>query len=109
VHRAVAGHVSLGGPGTGTLPQTSPTPANGKTTGRPQFGGIEIGRLNGCLSRVSAGRRVVLAEIARYVGKPATIIVLRSLTANVLDVAIVGVGCSASAADYIVRTTVPAR
>jgi hypothetical protein len=108
VHRAVASHVSLGG--AVTPPQTTPSPANRRTSasGNPLFGGIKIGQLNGCLSRVSAGRRVVLTEIARYLGRPATIIVLSSPAANIFDVAIVGVGCSASAADYIVRTTVPA-
>lgn len=70
--------------------------------------GVTIGALNGCLSDIAAGRRVLVTVIARYLGKPATIIVLRSPTAKVLDVAIVGLACSASAPHYIVRTTVPA-
>ena len=106
VHRAVASQPSFGG--TLTSPQTTPTPANGKSSNNGLLGGIGIGQLNGCLSRVSAGRQVVLTEIARYLGRPATIIVLKSPSANILNVAIVGVACSASAADYIVRTTVPA-
>ncbi|MGI9007386.1 MAG: hypothetical protein ACR2FU_14530 [Streptosporangiaceae bacterium] len=107
VHKAVASHVTFGT--LNVSPGTTPGPANGKRSGSSLLGGVKVGTLNGCLNRVSAGRRVVLAEIARYLGARATIIVLKSLTANILDVAVVGLACSASAPDYIVRTTVPAR
>jgi hypothetical protein len=102
VQRAVARHVSL------PFGTATPVSVNGRISGGPLLGGIKIGTLNGCLSRVSEGRRVLLTEVARFLGKPATIIVLKSFTAHVLDVAIVGPACSAGRADYIVRTTVPA-
>ena len=104
VHQAMASHVTFGG----FSPRATPGPQSGKSSGPPLLGGLRIGALNGCLNRVSAGRRVVLAEVARFLGRPATIIVLRSLTANVLDVAVVGLACSASAPDFVLRTTVPA-
>ena len=72
------------------------------------MGGVSLSELAGCLDRVSAGRRVLLADVARYLGRPATIIVLQPLTAaGVFDVTIVGLTCSASNPDVISRTTVP--
>lgn len=106
VRREVASHPSFG-----PASPVSPAPTHAGLSGgggSALLGGIKIGRLNGCLSLVAAGRQVILTEVAHYLGKPATIIVLKSLTARILDVAVVGVACSASAPDYIVRTTVPA-
>lgn len=72
------------------------------------IGGIGLSRLEGCLARVAAGRKVLLADVAQYIGHPATIIVLKSLTAaDVFDVTIVGLSCSASKSDVVSRTTVP--
>lgn len=86
-------------------PQASPT-----TPAKAIFGGLSISGLEGCLNRVAAGRKVLLADVARYLGRPATVIVLTSpTTANVFDVVIVGLSCSASNADVISRTTVPVR
>ena len=76
---------------------------------KSSIGGVSLSRLEGCLNRVAAGRKVLLANVARYIGNPATIIVLKSLTAaDVFDVTIVGLSCSASNSDVITRTTVPA-
>jgi hypothetical protein len=70
--------------------------------------GLTVGRLTKCLTGVANGRQVLVADVARYLGKPAMIIVFRSLTSmNVLDVVIVGLACSATHADTIARTTVP--
>ncbi len=70
---------------------------------------VSVTRLEGCLSRLDAGRRVLVVNIAHFLGKPASIIVLRSLkSADLLDIAIVGLSCSASHADVIYRTTIPA-
>ena len=82
---------------------TVPTPA------KLSIGGVSLSKLEGCLNRVAAGRKVLLANIARYLGNPATIIVLEPLTAaHIFDVTIVGLSCSASSSDVISRTTVPA-
>jgi hypothetical protein len=85
-------------------------PATVSGPAKSSIGGVSLSRLEGCLDRVAAGRTVLLANVARYIGSPATIIVLRSLTAaDVLDVTIVGLSCSASNSEVISRTTVPER
>jgi len=62
-----------------------------------------------CLSAINAGRTVLLVEVARFLRKPARIIVLRSAeSASILDIAVVGPTCSASSLDVIFRTTIPA-
>jgi hypothetical protein len=76
----------------------------------PKFriGGLSISALQGCLSAIAAGRQVMVADVGRFLGRPATIVVLRSLTAaDILDVAVVGRGCSASNLDIIRTLTVP--
>jgi hypothetical protein len=93
----------------GIGPTPSVPPGQSTTKGTEQFSALSVSRLQGCLSRVDAGRKVLLTEIARYLGKPATLIILRPpKTAGILDVMIVGLSCSASAADVILRATIPA-
>jgi hypothetical protein len=71
--------------------------------------GFSIPQMASCLSRINAGRPVLLVAVARFLGKPARIIVLRSAaSAGILDIAIVGPACSASSLDVIFRTTIPA-
>jgi hypothetical protein len=94
---------SLTKPSVGTA-----TPVNGAgpLSGRA---GLDVARLENCLSSIDAGRTVLVTEIARFLGKPATIIVLQSLrSADFLDIAIVGPACSASSAHLIYQTTIPA-
>jgi hypothetical protein len=75
-----------------------------------RIGDVKITALEGCLSAMAAGRQVLLAEIARFLGRPATIIVLKSpIDANVFVVGIVGLGCSASNLDMIRMLTIPVR
>jgi len=70
---------------------------------------FDVGRLESCLSQANAGRTVVAATIARFLGKRATLIVFHSLqSAAFLDVAIVGPACSASNLHLIYQTTIPA-
>lgn len=70
--------------------------------------GISVTNLGKCLTRISAGRKVLLADVARYLGEPAVIIVLKPLTAvDVFDVSVVGLACSASKSDIISSVTVP--
>jgi hypothetical protein len=72
------------------------------------IGGISISTLEGCLSKVAAGRQVLLADVTKYLGTPATMIVLRPPSAaDVLDVAIVGLTCSTSNPHFIRTLTVP--
>ena len=70
--------------------------------------GISVLDLGKCLTRISAGRKVLLADVAQYVGKPAIIIVLRPLSAvGVFDVSVVGLACSATKSDVITTAKVP--
>jgi hypothetical protein len=90
---------------TGVTPGTSQQPASSPA----EIGGIRLPLLAGCLSKVSAGRTILVADIARYLGRPATIVVLRSSDkARVLQVVVVSLSCSAAIPDIIAQLTVPA-
>src|SRR5215469_2331493 len=90
----------------------APSPTNSKlvtTMGQSVAQAFDVGRLESCLSQANAGRTVVAATIARFLGKRATLIVFHSLqSAAFLDVAIVGPACSASNLHLIYQTTIPA-
>jgi hypothetical protein len=77
---------------------------------KARIGGVSMSALQGCLSMMARGRTVMLVSVARFLGRPATIVVLKSLTAaNVFDVGIVGAGCSASNLDIIRMLSIPVR
>lgn len=80
---------------------TSPTA--GKAT---VLGGFSVPQLQGCLTRLAAGRAVLLADIARYVGRPAVIVVLRSPSPEVFDVVVASLSCSSSVSDIITQAQV---
>src|SRR5262249_4905242 len=93
---------------------TEPSATNGSQGGAGdqtdnRFGGATSPGLEACLSRIAAGRQVVLADVARYLGKPATIIVFRPLSAGsaIFDVVVVALTCSASDSHIITQATVP--
>ena len=73
------------------------------------FGGIKIFKLVGCLTRLAAGRAVVVADVAKYLGQPATIVVLRpSANALKLNVLVVRLTCSLASPEIIAQVTIPA-
>jgi hypothetical protein len=91
-----------------------PAPLSGPTTGysRPSsstsFGGVSLSRMEGCLSRIATGRSILLVDVARYLGRPATIVVFAPVKPGaVYDVAVVGLGCSSSVSDLITNARVP--
>jgi len=90
----------------------TPSPTASKlvtTMGQAVARAFDVDRLESCLSQANAGRTVVAATIARFLGKRATLIVFHSLqSAAFLDVAIVGPACSASNLHLIYQTTIPA-
>jgi hypothetical protein len=95
---------------TASVAVGSATPTHQALQGTAQFGGIRVSTLEGCLTRISASRKVLLADVARYLGTPATIIVLKPRpTGDAFTVVVVGVGCSASNGATITRTEVPVR
>ena len=111
---AISNRVSATGSSLGPKSAGSDSTANGAHSATPgaeptTLGGINVAQLSGCVSRVSAGREVLLVEVARYQDARAVIIVMRSAPAGPdLEVVVAGAGCSASAADVITKTTVPA-
>ena len=63
--------------------------------------------LSGCVSRIAAGRTVLLVDVARFDHKPATIIVTARQGAVAAQVWVVGPGCSASARDVVAHRALP--
>lgn len=61
-------------------------------------------RLTGCINLIAPGRLVLLVDLARYSGKPATIIVIAALAASPAEAWVVGSGCSASSKDILGHT-----
>lgn len=111
---AISNRVSAAGSSLGPNSAGPDYTANGAHSAAPgaeptTLGGVDVAQLSGCVSRVSAGREVLLVEVARYQGARAVIIVMRPAPAGPdLEVVVAGAGCSASAADVITKTTVPA-
>lgn len=64
-------------------------------------------RLSACVSRVAAGRTVLLVDIARFGGTPATVIVTAARGAGAEQVWVVGQGCSASGSDVLAHRPLP--
>lgn len=60
-------------------------------------------RLSGCISAVGPGRTVLLVDVARYEGKPATIIVFGSTTTSQAEVVVAADTCSATSPDVLAR------
>jgi len=96
-------------------PLGSPT-ATPAASGRPLsravpriFGGIRVPTLVGCLATLAAGRQILVVDVARYMGGPATIIVLRApKNRGLLYVTIVKISCSAASPAVIAKLTIPA-
>jgi hypothetical protein len=79
------------------------TPAPGAT-----FGGIKVFKLVGCLTGLASGRTILVADVARYLGRPATIVVLRSSgSTHQLNVVVVRFSCSLASPDIITQVTIP--
>jgi len=76
----------------------------GSAAGKPAFGGVTLAALQGCVTRISAGRQVLLVDVDRYQGKQATIIVVAG-GAGGARVWVVGPGCSRSDSDVITQAS----
>lgn len=90
------------GPDAGTGKVTHPVPGAGPRPAR-SFAGLPVSALQGCLTRISAGRTVLLVDVDSYQGKPATVIVVAGGAGGTSGsrVFVVGPGCSASNSDLI--------
>jgi hypothetical protein len=96
--------LAYGAPSTHGAP-TRPTavPANGGAN----LSTADAARLAGCVSRLAAGRRVLLVDLGYYRGQPATVVAIRSPGAGSVTVLVVGTACSATRSDVLAHTTLP--
>jgi hypothetical protein len=84
---------------------TSYAPAAGSAA---TVGGLPVGMLQGCISRLVAGQRVLLVDVARYQGGRATVIVTRASASGPEQVWVVGPGCSNARSDLLSHVTLAA-
>jgi len=69
--------------------------------------GVNPGKLTGCVGNVAAGRDVLLVDVARYQGKPATIIVVAGGSGGSDTVYAAGPACSAASRDILAQLPMP--
>jgi hypothetical protein len=104
----VAAQVSkYGGPGSttaGPMTHSENAPSGPAAT----FGHMAVSALRGCVNRIAAGELVVLVDVARFQGSPATIIVIEVSQVAPQQVWVVGPGCSGSSSDVLERTALSA-
>ena len=79
-------------------------PAQRSTT----FGNASLDVLQGCVDRIDAGGLVVLVDVARYRGTPATVIVTEVTVIGPEQIWVVGTGCSAAHTDVLTHATIAA-
>jgi hypothetical protein len=90
-------------PDVSNHPDAHPAPVGSGQ--RKSFAGIPVSALQGCVMRISAGRRVQLVEVARYQGRQATVIVVAAGGGS--RAFVVGPGCSGSDTDLITEASLP--
>ena len=109
--QAAAAVASYGAAITKTVPNASPlSGAHSAAAAAKQpttFGNIPVSLLQGCVNRIDAGELVVLVDVARYRGTPATVIVTEVAVVGPEQIWVVGTGCSASHSDVLTHATMP--
>jgi hypothetical protein len=94
------------GPDISNHPRTRSAPISSGQ--RRSFHGIPVSALQGCVMRISAGRRVQLVDVASYQGRQATVIVVAAAGGTGGSrIFVVGPGCSASDSDLITEASLP--
>jgi hypothetical protein len=111
----VAAAVASYGPaGTGAVPNaSSPSRAHSPAVAAPAqlrttFGNMSVSALQGCVDRIDAGEQVLLVDVARYRGAPATVIVTEMTVVGPEQIWVVGPGCSGSRSDMLAHATMAA-
>jgi hypothetical protein len=99
VHAARAKHISAGQPASSS-PGASQGQNNSSGVSAAPSSGI-ASRLAGCINLIAPGRSVLLLDIAKFDGKPATIIVIAALAASPAEAWVVGSTCSAAGKDIL--------
>ena len=85
--------------------KSSSAPATGFA---PTVGSVPVSRLQGCVSRLAFGRQVLLVDVAKYQGMPATVIVTKASAAGPEQVWVVGTDCSRARSDVLTQVTLGA-
>lgn len=87
---------------------TAPLPRPGGPSGQVShaIGPFKLTQLERCLATVAGRRPVLLAEVARYLGKPAVIVVLKPVN-KVLNVVVAGLACGAGGGDVLKKLSMP--
>jgi hypothetical protein len=103
----VATQLARHGPGSARVAgpnATAPPATQGPATAGRQpatFGHMAVADLAGCVNRIAAGDLVLLVDVARYQGGPATVIVTQPSAGGPEQIWVVGPGCSASRSDVL--------
>jgi hypothetical protein len=104
---------SYGAKTTGTAQNTNSAsgvinPAAATAKPPATFGNIPLSVLQGCVNRIDAGELVLLVDVARYQGTPATVIVTEVTVIGPEQIWVVGTGCSRSHSDMLTHATMAA-
>jgi hypothetical protein len=99
IHAAKAKHISASQP-TFSSPGASRAQSSSSGVSAAPSSGI-ASRLAACINLIAPGRTVLLVDIAKFDGKPATIIVIASLAASPAEAWVVGSTCSAASKDIL--------
>jgi hypothetical protein len=96
-----------------SVPDLSPlsgahTPGSEPAKRPATFADIPLSMLQGCVDRIAAGNLVLLVDVARYRGMPATIIVTDVTVIGPEQIWVVGMGCSGSSSDVLAHATAAA-
>jgi hypothetical protein len=84
------------------------SPAAVPTQRATTFGSVPVSLLQGCVDRIDAGELVLLVDVARYRGEPATVIVTSVAVIGPEQIWVVGTGCSGSSSDVLTHATMAA-
>jgi hypothetical protein len=102
-----------GGSPVNSAPDVTPGPdaapdADGHGAASSQsFAGLAVAALQGCVTRIAGGSRVLLVDVGRYQGRQATVIVTAAPGGG-SRIWVVGPGCSRSDRDLIAQASLPA-
>ena len=87
-------------------PSGGRSPAAGPARQPATVGNLPLSTLEGCVNRIAAGELVLLVDVARYQGAPATVIVTEVSAVSPEQVWVVGTRCSRSRSDVLAQVTV---
>jgi hypothetical protein len=85
-------------------PRGASASAGSATANQPA---ASVPRVPACVAHVTGGKRPLLVDLAKYGGRPATVIVIPGATSGTLRALVVADPCTATAGGVLARTTFP--